>query len=1281
MSVTKYYQAANGKVAKVVQSSNNLTPEEEGKLRQSLGNYSLLDKKPSDKQTGEKKIFTPTGRFRGADYETGLNKGLFRADLARLETNEEKRDFLNNKVGKEGWVVDKQGSYLLTPTGRKQFNEKDTENNLLAIDADAKFYNPTTWEGEDWAELGGEIGLPMLAGVGGELGLLKVASKFPKAPILGAIARNPYGLAALGVGSVVWGLSSGIAEIVDEATQKMAGQSRQNLTDEVLSTGTSFGVGNLAGGLILKGLGKALTTGTKGFGKKGKEDLEQSKDFIRKANKKGFVQNVFGPEGINRSLLGGAVNIGSKILNADKARLMSNVDASYDDIMTQVFNLDKNSNLYKKLKEDITVDDFAKYADDILNKQDTSFYKMVKPQADKDIQNSFKYILNDVRKSFTQGRNFDDVVKNSNASNSLFYKMLETSGEAVNADLKKLAINTVDKLKTSNQVEVFGPKQLQESLKKIADSKRLTDAQKKEQSSIIQNVNNNIVGQLGKGTSDIGDDTFVTFLKPSESVLRSNASKAKTPRSDFLKTISNDENFMKDRVSLRLGKDTTGEVNFKVIPTPTLKRTLLEYDVKAETLGAKSNNPYVRLMNSNDNELPSFTPTEMNQILSAINNYQIQSINGKLGVKDSADQLRNAAFADLDNAIIKLTDDAKEIEKIINSAPDGKVNAQAKDVSKQLNENFGHMMDMRQKFKEFKVVTSSSDAMQMLNNIQKNGQSPTAIFAKINESPEFTLDIANAFKALPKPEELFKNKIIPKDLLDKTGKFNVNALSKRQQDAMKTLEDSPYDEAMKKRLAYELSLTEIWPSMMSGASNSKQALDMLSEQWFKNLGLAEGGFDINVFKTNLLKSFELKPVSTKSLLGGKDYTAKELKEITNHQTFMSPIESLLKQNPRSFSQLKELKENLLKYPDELLSKNTNLVNVYDNVIKSGGNKEFSNAINTFNQALKTNQKIAESEAKKIIKNAEKGGFSRDFSKKYFQALNKNDINILKNKFPEEFENVKTSGMISLIKSTKSGDGDFILNPVLLADQLKSIGREKFNFLYGSATNKNPYNNVLDTMEVLTKVNQVDGSGGLIGASMKKALMDNIPSVLAAVGTLGAAGSVFGTGGLAGSLLMYGLLVSMANSPKFARQLTQEIKPLTKGDTLFKMLKDRTVFEKRYIALKGIFVANSELLQNSIEQASSDYDRAKSIYGDDLGFGIESGIPSLSAAQDRLQTIKQSTRDDRLFPAFRAARSRAERIGLPDVAPMQTNFNSDVNRRKALAGGNPDTQAIAERGQR
>jgi hypothetical protein len=41
MTVTKYYQAANGKVAKVVQSGNNLTPEEEGKLRTALGDYSL----------------------------------------------------------------------------------------------------------------------------------------------------------------------------------------------------------------------------------------------------------------------------------------------------------------------------------------------------------------------------------------------------------------------------------------------------------------------------------------------------------------------------------------------------------------------------------------------------------------------------------------------------------------------------------------------------------------------------------------------------------------------------------------------------------------------------------------------------------------------------------------------------------------------------------------------------------------------------------------------------------------------------------------------------------------------------------------------------------------------------------------------------------------------------------------------------------------------------------------------------------------------------------------
>jgi hypothetical protein len=101
----------------------------------------------------------------------------------------------------------------------------------------------------------------------------------------------------------------------------------------------------------------------------------------------------------------------------------------------------------------------------------------------------------------------------------------------------------------------------------------------------------------------------------------------------------------------------------------------------------------------------------------------------------------------------------------------------------------------------------------------------------------------------------------------------------------------------------------------------------------------------------------------------------------------------------------------------------------------------------------------------------------------------------------------------------------------------------------------------------------------------------------------------------------------------------------------------------------------------MEEASASYDRAKSIYGPDLGFGTESGIPSLRAAQERLQEVKLATKDDRLFPAFRAARSRGEQIGLPNVAPIQTGNNTDIFTRQALSGNNPATQQIAQRTRR
>lgn len=1286
MTVTKYYQAANGKVAKVVQSGNNLTPEEEGKLRTALGDYSLLDKAPTKKETGEKKIFTPTGKFRGADYKTGLQSKSIRRSLANLETNEEKRNYLNERVGKDGWVVDKQGTFLLTPAGRKNIGERHEGNNLLAIDAEGSFFNPSTWEGEDWSELAGEIGLPMLAGIGSEIGLLGLAAKYPKAPILSVVAKNPYGVAALGIGSVVWGLSSGVAEIIDETQQKIRGLSKQGFTDEVIPTATSFGIGNMVGGLAIKGLGKALTTGFKELTPAGRQEVKEAKEFIRKANKKNYAMNPLGPEGINRSFVGGAINIGSKVLGREQRVLKQNIDAGYDDIMETTLGLKKGTPEYKKFKEEFTVDDFANYADDIYDKQGSFYKNIVKPEANKDINNAFKYVLNDVRNGFTKGRNFDDVAKNYDAAKGLFYNYLETGATAINADFKKLAKDAVKNLKTTNQVEVFGPKQLKEALQKIKDNKRATPKQKEEQRATITALYQDAASKLGKNTDAMFDDTYITVLKPSESTLRSTASKQRKPKQEFLQTILGDKDFMKDRIVFRMGKDVNGEMNFKTVPTPTVKKVLEEFGVKAEDLGmgtAKSNNPYIQLMKSDNYNIPAFTPTEMNQILTGINNYQIQSINGKLGVKDAADKLREAAFQDLDNAITKLADDSKQFKSIMAVAPQNAQNKKMQEVAEQLNDNFAHMMDMRQKFREFKGMTDVGETMQMMNKIAKGEQSPIGIFKKINDNPEFTLDIANAFKALPKPEEMFKKGFIPKEYLNKQGKYNADALSKRQRDVLEKLKGTAYEPAMKKRIAYELSLTDLWPSMMSGATNEKQALDMLGEQWFKHLGLTPEGFNINIFKQNLNKSLIEKPVSTKSLTG-KDYTAKELADLgTPGETFMSPAEALFRRNPAGLKQLKDLNENLLKYPDELLNENATLLNAFDDVVEAGGNKQFSEAIVKFNKELNVNQQIVESQAKKIIDDAVRGkaGFTPDFSAKYFKALKKEDIDLIKNKFPDEFENLKSSGIVSLMKATGSPDGDWIMKPDLVNSQLKSIGKDKFNRLYSTPENPNPYGAVTESMEILTKVNQLDGTGNLVAAGMRKGFMDNVMGLAIFAGSLGLAGGLGGKEGFLGTLGFYSLLIALATNKKFAKALSAEIKPLTNKKTFMQNLKDRNTFEKRFASIKNVFVANQQILNNSMEEASASYDRAKSIYGPDLGFGTESGIPSLRAAQERLQEVKLATKDDRLFPAFRAARSRGEQIGLPNVAPIQTGNNTDIFTRQALSGNNPATQQIAQRTRR
>ena len=156
------------------------------------------------------------------------HKSLVFFDLPFQKNFDEKVNYLDKKVGNEGYVVDKQGNFLLTPEGQTKLQGKTMfgfsgvspglgtggEGNLLAIDSD-KF------EGEDFADLIGEVGLPALGSIAGEvLAYRNLGGALP--PQLRAITG--MGL-LLSVGGGAAGAYAGT--LIDESQQWMRGISEE----------------------------------------------------------------------------------------------------------------------------------------------------------------------------------------------------------------------------------------------------------------------------------------------------------------------------------------------------------------------------------------------------------------------------------------------------------------------------------------------------------------------------------------------------------------------------------------------------------------------------------------------------------------------------------------------------------------------------------------------------------------------------------------------------------------------------------------------------------------------------------------------------------------------------------------------------------------------------------------------------------------------------------------------------------------------------------------------
>ena len=278
MAVTKYYKSFDGEDIEVKQSGEVLTDSEESALRQQLGgDFSEVEKPSGGVKTsveksikGTPKIYTDGGRFRGADYKKGVDNNRFRAGFANTNNFNEKVNFLDKSVGKGGYVVDKQQNFLLTPDGQRALGYEPESENLLAIDSD-KF------EREDFIDLIGEVGAPMLASIAGSYAGMAAAG----ALLAGAVpALTPFVgfsglLTRMVLGAGTTGAAAATGTLIDEGQQWMRGISEESTNDIIARAGreAAYGaVGETLGLGISRVIGRGIKGGPKYFsGRAGRE--------------------------------------------------------------------------------------------------------------------------------------------------------------------------------------------------------------------------------------------------------------------------------------------------------------------------------------------------------------------------------------------------------------------------------------------------------------------------------------------------------------------------------------------------------------------------------------------------------------------------------------------------------------------------------------------------------------------------------------------------------------------------------------------------------------------------------------------------------------------------------------------------------------------------------------------------------------------------------------------------------------------------------------------------
>jgi|TARA_R100001463_G_scaffold20956_3_gene50756 hypothetical protein len=1270
MSITKIYQSADGKIARVKQNQDSLTEEQELQLREALGG-SFFEAKPEPKTTKKTKrktnIYTANGRFTGADYKTGVDNNAFRIQFSNLDTNKERADFLRKKVGNDGYVIDKQGSFLLTPQGQQKLKDESIfgisakGDNLLAIDKDTSIFRPSTWEGEDFADFLGAHGIETAAALATAT---PYAGPLSSARLIGKIApklaKNPSGFGYMLARNGIEGTAFALGKVADELQQKIRGVSRQSIMesakDGAVEGALWWALPGFAFESLFKGAG-LLLAGRKPKIKEGSLDVETNlaKEMKREADY-GLKSNMLGPMGRNTAVLGTAIDFASVMVG----QYAKNQKQNFDNIigrMSQELGLDAS-----KMPKD-AVDNFRKsYTKYMKNEGDN--LNLLREESQKNMKDSIQQNLNQFSDQLKSNKGFDDIGEAFEANKVLFYTNYGNANKA---------------LDVSNNQAVLGLQNIGKE-NPVLDITSGSVGATKASREVIES-SNNLLNFLNKekGISTSPSDQIITIKKPDELNLS---------KSDFIKKVidENDDS----RLYLIAGKDVAKNTNIKTIFPSLLSDELALQSLKG-IKGVDAIPAFQKMIDTTDG-VPPLSMKEYGDVLTAINDFNLQTAKGDVAVlKSGTTRLQNAAYLDLDNSVTKMAEDLakyKDIQELYKKAK--------KPLPKEMDENINTLVRnldqatiLRQDFKTFKESTDTVKNLKIFDDISTDKIQPHVIFNAIEKDPSFVTDVVKAFENTADAKKLFGKTPIPKSLLDDKGVYSPSLLKQQQQEiydkfvteGVTNLDgERVFDEALARRLAKNISLTENFPQMMNSAGNAKNIRDRLAQVYLENMGNTADGLSLFSFKTKLDELFQPKPASLKTREGKT--TTKDVKL----------ADALFKNNKLLKDNLDDLRKTLNQLPKDALEElNLSPINNLDEALQAVPEGEINNVaqvVSDFNNAVKSQKDFFESASLKSIESGK------------ITAANVSDILIqspisqlrtMKNSNPLEFQSFKDLAFAGLVRETGQAKDPIIslMEPSKVLKNLENIGEDKFNLLFETGINKNPYSGVKDMLQALSRASEEPSIGGLAKIGLNYRILGNILP-LGALGIGGGAAAAAGAPGLlavGGGLAMMKLIAFAGTSKPLAKFLTRGVTETTEstGSLLSEYIKNREYANSLLLTSSNTLKPLAVTLIENTKEAEDAYNRAREIYGDELDYaGAVSALPSVQAVQERQREVNESLVNplEEPLPSIQNAITRQQQISegmpLPNVSPVGLISNVNNATRRALAGNNPNTQALVDR---